>query len=73
MGAFEWFLVAVGLLIYPIYSNWILSKQLDFRLSRQDDRIDYVEQMARHSHLRMDDKFKENVASIHYHARNPQL
>ena len=69
MGAFEWFLVAVGLLIYPIYSNWILSKQLDYRFSKQDDKIDGIRRMALHAHKRQDDRFNENIVGIHYDDR----
>ena len=72
MGAFEWFLVAVGMLLYPIYSNWILSKQLDYRLKRQDDEIKQVERTALHAHKRIDRHFKEDIYEVHYHNRDGQ-
>ena len=72
MGAFEWFLVAVGLLIYPIYSNWILSKHLDYRLSKQDDKINALERTAHHAHKRIDKHFNEDVFNVHYHHRGGQ-
>ena len=69
MGALEWFLVAVIMIIYPIYSNWILSKQLDYRFNKQDDHIRGVRNMGLHAHRRLDEHLGEKVTEIHYDDR----
>ena len=69
MGAIEWFLLFIGALLYPMYFSWAVGKQIAPYIAKQNLKMEFLRRMARHSHLRMDEKFGEKVTDIHYSER----